>query len=173
VQLWNTQLNSSRQVERDSPDSIYTSLVHLPSRSMACDTEVSHAVRTGLIEFCLQSLAKSSVHVTEVDRLLSTVGMAVFQPKTLKAIKKQASFIREALHAFKGRVPQAQVDHICGLLDKASFSPVPASDPKRDMQACRSCLQSFEKGGAKKCAGCKRASYCSRVSSARLETRKS
>ena len=164
VELWKTQLNSSRQVERDTPDSIYTSLVRLPSRSMACDTEVSYAVRTGLIELCLQSLAKSNAYVPTIDSLLSAVGMTALQPKTLKAIKKQASLIRQALHAFRGRVPQAQVDHVRGLLDKASLSTLSATetDLHRDMQACRWCLTTLEKADAKKCAGCKRASYCSR-----------
>jgi hypothetical protein len=164
VELWKTQLNSSRQVERDTPDSIYTSLVRLPSRSMACDTEVSYAVRNGLIELCLQSLAKSNVHVCEIDSLFSTVGMTVLQPKTLKAIKKRASIIREALHKFRGHVPQAQVDHVIGLLDKASLSTAPAviglcSDM---MEACRWCLKTLEKDKAKHCAGCNRAAYCSR-----------
>mmetsp|Transcript_26678 Transcript_26678/g.48431 ORF Transcript_26678/g.48431 Transcript_26678/m.48431 type:complete len:666 (-) Transcript_26678:378-2375(-) len=162
VELWKIQLNSSRQVERDTPDSIYTSLVRLPSRSMACDTEVGYAVKTGLIELCLQSLAKSNVYVTEIDRLLSTVGVTVLQPKTFRAIKKKASLIREALHTFRGRVPQAQVDHVRGLLDKASLSTVPVTGLCRQMEACRWCLKTLDKDERKQCSSCRRASYCSK-----------
>jgi hypothetical protein len=162
VELWKIQVNSSRQAERDTPDSIYTSLVRLPSRSMACDTEVGYAVKTEIIELCLQSLAKSNVFVTEIDRLLLAVGLTVLQPKTLNAIKKQASLIREALHTFRGRVPQAQVDHVRGLLDKASLSTVPVVGLCRDMEACRWCLETLETGKGKQCSSCRRASYCSK-----------